>query len=845
MTTDPTHNKLPSIKMSVRRLAELIHRDGGLASANSGSISGLEGIRAQQKTIAAMQEDPRFFGAEFQPEFPLSDRIEVAQGTMELSGRADLLLRQGNQAIIYEFKSYRGSKLKLSREGQAAHWAQALLYTALLARDSAFAQPAYETRLVYTSVDTLDYEVLTRQSTTQELAEFLASTVQRYLLRTADLILWRGRRDASLKAARFPYPGLRAGQLEMMQEVLAGLRDTRTLFVEAPTGIGKTLSVLYPALKALSAGFVDRIFYATAMISTRDQAENALRLLRENSGCLIRSIRLRAKEKLCLQPDLYCDQQLCPYAVHYYDHLPDALNELLRFEEINGDILSNLAQKYQVCPFELSLDVAYFCDVIIGDYNHVFDPRIKLQRFFDRDDSGTTAILVDEAHNVATRSRSMYSAAINSDEIATLLALWKNPEYRSFAASYLSLKIALETVLQALKSCQACFTPENFKEAIRTGRYDLTRNPLSQNHNPDDWVRAGNFLAIRGKPDRFTQELSRLVKELRIFFDEQRDFPGRRQFLEVFFDLLHFENMVNIYFNSSYITACRQVKSSLYLSILCLDASNFISEIYYDRHPVVFFSATLYPQDYYEHLLYSHSQEDPPERLRLPSPFPKEKRLLLVDSSVSLRYQDRQDSLARVLQLIYTACAQKTGNYLVFAPSYAYIEDLIRYVKAYPRPENTDIIRQKTGMSESAKQAFLKRFNQYRDKSLIAFAVMGGTFSEGIDLVGEKLSGVICISVGLPGLSPERQLLAEYNEEKFSSGFLYAYVFPGFQKVRQAAGRLIRSENDRGFILLIDSRWHEPPYAQLFPPENPPHYLEGLEDLRLTLQDFWQKPGQV
>lgn len=828
-----------TIPISARRLAELIHREGGLASNEYAAIEGVEGIRAQQKAIRAMRTDPAYASAEFYEEYALSCTVAGEEAELAIRGRADLLLKFPDYWQIVEFKSFRGPKLRLAREGRAEHRAQALLYTAMLAQAENYTRSSYETLLVYVSVDDDDYLLIRFTNTAVELRNFLESTAQTYLNQLVNVIRWQERRDTSLKAARFPYSQLRSGQVELMREVLASMRDKRTLFVEAPTGIGKTMATVYPALKALAAGYIKRVFYATAMISTRDQAQAALQHLRENSFCLVRSIYLTAKEKICLQPDYYCEQRLCPYAVNYYNNLPEALAELLNYENLDQSVIQAVAGKHQLCPFELSLDAALYCDVIIGDYNHVFDPRIRLKRFFDDEEEAPIGILVDEAHNLAARSRQMFSATLTLSGLLKLRSLWEKEEYLPFTKAYQTTKASVDTFITIFESIERIF--DQAEEIDIKSKLPQLGSSLNQSSLAEDWVLAGDFLALRKKPDSLEAKLARLIRDLRHFFDEQWDFPGRQEFLQAFFDLLHFQKILTEYYNQAYITGARRMGKDCYLFLLCLDAADFLSKSYYDKHPLVFFSATLNPQIYYEKLLYSKATVDPPERLRLPSPFPKENQLVLVESSLSLRYRDRAASLNAVRETIFRACAEKTGNYLVFLPSHAYLKQLIGNIQAYGRPEKTRIIAQRPGFSSKAKTAFLDNFKSYGEESLIGLAVLGGMFSEGIDLQGEQLSGVICVGVGLPGISPERQLLAEYSESSLGPGFLFAYVFPAFQRIRQASGRLIRSETDKGFVLLIDKRWEQEPYRELFNPEQRPHFLEGPEDLTLYLRDFWRQ----
>lgn len=839
--TDQKHIKA---SISVRRLAELNYRTGGLAAADYAAIEGIEGLKAQQRALAWLAQQPTFAGFDFFPEESLSGEVSTDYGLLQVRGRADALLRSPEEVSIIEVKSFRGPKLKLPSQGKEVHWAQAELYAALCAQKANFAQKSYRIFLVYASVEAEDYLVLEHVQSSQALADLLHNAASQYLNKIVNLITWQTRRDASLKAARFPYPELRSGQVQAMREVVAALRDRRTLFIEAPTGIGKTMAVLYPALKGLANSYVKRIFYATAMTSTRDQAEEALRILREESACLIRSMRLTAKEKICLEPSLFCEQNLCPYAVKYYDRLPDALADLLAYEELDADLIREVAEKHLVCPFELSLDMAWYCDVIIGDYNHVFDPRTRIKRFFDEEVKEPCAILVDEAHNLAARSRTMFSAGLSKQKLCLLFRLWQDPVYLEFATPYTGLRAALLGLLTSLDAIQEIFKLDNIQEAMDRHAFDPDQNPLISKSLKADWVLQGDFMGLKPLPDKLLQQVSYLTRELRLFLDEQRDFPGRRDFLLLFFDLLHWQNMASNYYNEGHITGIRSSKQDLHIALLCLDASAFISQVYYDQHPCVFFSATLYPLSYYQALLYAPLASDPPESLVLPSPFPRENQLFMLDTGPSLKFEDRPYSLNQVREIIYAACAAKTANYLVFVPSYAYLKDLSQNIQAHTRPSNTQFIVQRPGMSEADKTHFLQRFQQHGDKTLIGLAVLGGAFSEGVDLAGDALSGVICIGVGLPGISPERQLLAEYSEKRFGSGFLFAYVFPGWQRIQQAYGRLIRSETDRGFILLVDQRWKAEPYRSLLNPDLEPQFLVNREDLTTSLDYFWNLPAE-
>lgn len=834
LSQNTKHPAKHSISVSVRRLAELLYRRGGLMPVQFGSPDGLEGIRAHQKTVDYLRAQSCWDGFSFYPERSFCMTYEAEYTVLEIRGRADLVLESSDELIVFEIKSFRGSPDHISEQGALVHRSQAMLYGAMLAHEQNLS-PKQHLRviLIYTSVDEEIFLEKPFDFTAAELKSFFKESAAEYLERVTNLILWRERRNSSILKASFPYEMVRSGQRDMMRDTLACLRDKDVLFVQAPTGIGKTMAVLYASAKALAASFVKRIFYATAMKSTRMVAEDALNDLRE-SGCMLRSVTLRAKEQSCLCPELFCDQTLCPYAVQYYDRLPEALPKLFNAEALTPDFIADIGREHQLCPFELSLDASLYCDVIIGDYNHIFDPRIRLQRFFDEEAEFPTALLIDEAHNLPSRSRAMFSAEISTESLVSLCTLWSD-EHSLFAGRYTKLRQQTELLLESLKSLRVFF-----KDPETEGMPELGSNPLVTDSNPSDWILTPDFLGLKPKPDKFVAALGREIFLLRQFFEEERVFEGRQSMLLVFFELLHFHRIAEQYYNKAYLTAGRISTDHVRLFLLCLEASDFITEQYFDKHPAVFFSATLSPYPYYRALLDSRSDKVPPADLILPSPFPRENRRVLVSTEASLIYRDRAESLSVVIDTILKACAVRRGNYLVFCPSFAYLDKLREGLKRRTLPENTDFLLQRRNMSERQKQFFLKRFDEYGEKTFIAFAVLGSLFNEGIDLTGERLSGVIIIGTGLPGLSPEREIMSQYYSERFGDGFLYSYVFPGFNRVQQAAGRLIRSENDTGFILLIDKRWARPPYVMLIPEEWQACFYDSADDIAEDIASFWR-----
>ncbi len=894
----------PVVPVAVRALAEAIHRQGGLAGPAYGGVSGPTGTRLHQQLFSRLRE--KYGAGRVQAEVLLGAYFHLDTLTLKVSGRCDaLILAAGGRSLVnsnarsennpltsaknntftgpagdspagpagdspagpagdsdvagllpclIEAKSFAGSPAHLPEQGEPLHWAQVMLYGHLYLQ----AHPAASLRLglFYLSAETAAVIEWYRTCQASELHDFFTRTCQAFARLAANLITSRRLRDDSARRCPFPYPSLRLGQKRLMQEVIGAVRQKGVLFVQAPTGTGKTMSVLFPAIRALAHHLADHVFYLTAMTSTRIVAEKALDDLRA-SGLYLRSLTLQAKEKICLEPDLYCDTQLCPLAIHYYDNLPGALNQLLALSQVRAEDLVSAARQHAVCPFELSLDLALYCDVIIGDYNYAFDPRVQLERFFAPPDMHHL-LLVDEAHNLPARSREMYSASIGENVLLQA------------AASLAGQMPLLESLLaQLLRYCQL----------LRQGLIEGHGFSVVEKELAASGMHADNFTAMREKPAALLSLLGRVVFFSRQFLDDNPDFPEKKQVLDLLLTAHFFSRVADEYFGPAYVTTAQvtsieaastqnssarvnkrdtssQASSSrvnsggmngssldradqLIITLMCLDAASQLTAIYNNRHPVVFFSATLSPLSYYVGLLDSQATQHLPEQLLLPSPFPMENLLVISYTGLSIRYQDRTATLQPAIELILQVIRQRVGNYLVFVPSYAYLSQLRQLLRARTDLADLDCLLQIPGMTEAQKQRYLRRFETFGQRTLLALAVMGSLFNEGIDLGGERLTGVIIVGVGLPQLSPERELLRQYYAEQLGSGYEYAYLFPGFNKVQQAAGRVIRSETDRGFVLLVDDRYQRPEYHQLYPHEWHPLQLDQPSQVIAAIHEFW------
>ncbi len=815
--TEKISPDLVPVRIAVRSLAEAVHRRGGLAMPLYGGVAAADGIRLHQRCVRLLSE--ALDNRPVQAEVALEQDMTVDMYRLRISGRCDALVDDESMTRIYEVKSFNGAASHLPPGGEPLHWAQARLYAWLyLASRPALEQ--IEVAVVYIALDSPDLieHVLTCKR--NDLKAFFEDTCARYIDFAAHILRQEKHRLDSGLALRFPYPELRPGQKRMMQEVVGAARQLGRAFIAAPTGTGKTMAVLYPAVKILANKLVRQVFYLTNMTSARMVAARAMEDLHA-AGLSMKSLVLFAKEKLCLAPELYCDQQRCPFALSYYDHLPDALRQLFLSVHVGRDEILACARQHQVCPFELSLDLALYCEIVICDYNYAFDPRVRLARFFGPDQSSAHLLLVDEAHNLPDRSRRMYSAVLSRSDV--------QQAFDSVAALSPQLNQDLSRILAWL---------DQASQAVKAGQTALDQ--VETQVKPDAIMQADHFRGMRCRPEELLTRCSRFNAHAHLFLDEQRDFPGRQLLLKSFFTLLFFCRIAEEFYDDTYVTAVRQLPGGeLEVELMCLDASAKLAASYVDRHAAVFFSATLAPLPYYVGLIQGHHRQGEEESLQLGSPFPPENLLVLICSSLSVRYKQRQDTAAAVLNLLLTACRQKTGNYLVFAPSHAYVQMLRTLLRSRSDRDDFDYLFQIREMNEAMRQKYLSRFDHFGSRTLLAFAVIGGMFGEGIDLVGEKLAGVVVIGVGLPQICPEREIMKQYYAQALGSGYEYAYLYPGFNKVQQAAGRVIRSDTDRGFVLLIDDRYALPDYRSLFPAEWQPVDIADETDAAREIQAFW------
>ncbi|NEW07471.1 ATP-dependent DNA helicase [Paenibacillus sp. SYP-B3998] len=762
-----------SVHISVRSLVEYVYRRGSIESGFRTNTTLTEGTKAHQKI-------QKQYGERDQHEVYVSTEIHHGGLVFVIDGRCDGLLMDEELGIttVDEIKSTSSDITLIAEDTYPVHWAQAKCYAYMIAKDQGL--DSVRIQLTYMHVETEETKRFAVEASFEELKQFVLDVVENYFPYAQTRKEHEERRNQSIKALPFPFEAYREGQRKLVGAVYKTITEGHKLFAKAPTGIGKTMSTLYPSVKAIGEGLLQRIFYLTAKTITRTAAEEAYSLLR-GKGLVLQFVTITAKDKVCFKEEVRCSKEYCEFADGYYDRINEAVLDLLQQESaMTRPVIETYARKHRVCPFEFSLDAAYAADAIICDYNYVFDPRVNLKRLFE-EQKRKTALLVDEAHNLLDRAREMYSSTINKSNYLNV--------QREFKGVSIELHDAAKAINQHLITVR--------KQAGER-----------------------NMQVEEGLPEELIALLEVFISQAERELVAQRATPSSPLLLDTYFGAQNFVRIAKLY-DERYVTFVECEKSEVIVKLFCLDPSHLLRQVGKGYRSQVFFSATLSPLSYFMDTL-GAGEDD--YSVSVPSPFSKEQLEVMVQP-ISTRYQDRERSREPIAQAIYQLVTNRSGNYLVFFPSYAYMSsvyeaftDLVG-VDLDARESGLKVLVQQTHMSETEREGFLTEFAANREETLIGFAVMGGIFSEGIDLVGDRLTGVAVVGVGLPQLGPERNILKTYVDRHGKNGYEYAYVFPGMNKVQQAGGRLIRSETDRGVLLLIDDRYLQPLYQRLLPEE--------------------------
>lgn len=616
----------------------------------------------------------------------------------------------------------------------------------------------------------------------------------------------------SAAAVKFPYPSLRRGQRLMMHECYDSMCRGERLFVQAPTGIGKTISALYPAVKFLGQGKCDKIFYATAKSSTQNEAYKAAGAL-FRGGAMLRTVVISAKEQICTRREHMtagmCDVRRCRCASASDEALMSGVFELLALQNgFERGIIRHVAGKWGVCPYELSLKLAEYCEIIIADYNYIFDPLVFLRRFFGEPGDGSRYILlIDEAHNLADRARDMYSAELCRGDIT-------------------ALRSAVADMLPELTAMLDAFL----------GDFDTIRKLCAENtEKSGDGTEHGYYIS-RERDMLFDSHAQLVCRELGKRLRAGSDQPGYAAMAGLYRRLRRYIVSGELCGERSMLY-CQLDGAQITVRSLCIDPSAILDGKMRRFRSTVLFSATLTPPDYFNDLLGGGRGA---VNLALRSPYDEENLFLGAVSDISTRFEDREKSLSRIVSYIAATLSAKRGNYMVYFPSYEYMQSAAElFGKRFPAVR---LLTQTRGMSRDEREDFLSEFRRGDGAMRVGFCVLGGSFSEGIDLAGQCLIGAIVIGVGIPGISGERNIMRDYFQLTRESGYDYAYTYPGMNNVLQAAGRVIRSDTDRGVVVLIDDRYASEQYRSMYPEHwRGMKYFNAPASLNAAISDFWRK----
>ncbi|MBT8340959.1 MAG: ATP-dependent DNA helicase, partial [Desulfatitalea sp.] len=729
---------------------------------------------------------------DYQAEVPVSLRLEQETFILDIAGRIDGVLHQPDQVLVEEIKSTRRPLREIREAPSEMHWGQVQCYAYLYARQTGIDR--VDARLTYVQLDNGRTLELERQLDVADLGAFFDDLLQRYLIWIRRLAHWAAVRDASIARLDFPFAAYRNGQRNLAVAVFRTVRDGGPLLVQAATGIGKTMAVLYPAVKALGEGHVPKVVFLTARTTGRLAAQAALIQLAQ-AGLRFKWVSLTAKEKICLAENKkQCAPEACEYARGHFDRLNDALAAAFVHDALDRETIERLARQHRVCPFELSLELVNWADGVIGDYNYAFDPHVRLQRLFG-EGAGRPAVLVDEAHNLVDRAREMFSATLTKQPLLPLRRRLK-PDLPRLSAALGRINAWLAALRRTCRSAGGdCIETQLPEELVSRLRHFTVQ--------AETWLR----------------------------LNLQTDY--REALLQFFFEAVRFQRVAEM-FGPAHAVIAAASGEDVRLKLFCIDPADLLAQCWQSYRAAVLFSATLAPADYFASVF---GLGPDARRLSLTSPFDPSHLAVFSADRIATRYTRREATCEQVSGIIADLVRQRQGHYLIFFPSHAYLA-MVRTRFCQDHPELATLT-QTPEMSETEREAFIARFTQKVDGTLIGFAVLGGVFGEGIDLRGEYLTGAVIVGVGLPGIGPERDLIRDYYNRQDGRGYAFAYEYPGITRVLQAAGRVIRSETDQGVVLLIDDRYSRQRYRSLLPDTWQVQPVGDTRALRQRLTNFW------
>lgn len=829
---------MKTVKLSVRGIVEFILRHGDIDN------------RRNAPTDEAMQEGSRIhrqiqgsMGADYDAEVALEHRFDTDYYHIVIEGRADGIVNgesagqiMQESTVIDEIKgTYRD--INRIKEPDQEHLAQAKMYAAIYSMQNELSSIGVQ--MTYVNLETEEVHYFRYGFTYDEIQAWFNEVIGELVKWIDNYGAWIVGRQESIQNLQFPYP-YRPGQKDLVGHVYRTIYHGKKLFIEAPTGTGKTLSTLFPAVRSMGEGRGEKIFYLTARTIARTVAEEAAQVLKEH-GLKYRNVTLTAKEKICFyknedasRTEVACNPVACPYAKGHFDRVNECLFKMITTEDnFERATIERYAHEYEVCPFELSLDVSLFADLIICDYNYAFDPNAYLRRFFAGGEGGDYIFLIDEAHNLVDRGREMFSATIYKEDF--LACKRESGEF-------------FPNITAALDRCNKDML-EIKRDRGYMSDYDL------------------DVMPTLGKLVGHVDRLSELLKE---YLADHNDGPEHDTFLDLYFKISNFLNIYDLLDKDYVIYNGFADDGDFFVKLFNVDPARNLAECMKRARSSILFSATLLPIQYYKSLLGGTAED---YEVYAQSIFDTSNRLIVQAADVSSKYTTRgHEQYKRIAEYIREITREKKGNYLVFAPSYSFMYEVYEaYVTECLDHDAEEVIVQSSMMKEQAREEFLRKFKglgdifssidgddgqvsleglinceiEIDDRSLIGFCVLGGIFSEGIDLKDDALIGVIIIGTGLPQIGGERDLLRDYYDNQGLEGFDYAYRYPGMNRVQQAAGRLIRTESDTGVIALLDERYLQFANKRLYPREWSDMKTVYIRNVRDAVRSFWDRTDMV
>lgn len=809
-----------SIKTSVRKLVEFLLRTGDI-TAGAGLIADPEAMQEGSRLHRKIQRAQK---ATYQSEVPLKMSWSQEQYDLILEGRADGIDRVTDQEwkamafredtiSSFDFPETKGSLILIDEikcvyrdvhsieEAEPLHLAQAKCYAYMYGSTKEVSEILV--RITYCNIESEEKKYILGLYEMKELEEWFQNLMDQYKVWAQYYMEARTIRNQSILDLTFPF-SYREGQKSMTAMVYRAVKQKKHIFLQAPTGIGKTISTLYPVLKILSEGEVEKIFYLTAKTITRTVAEDTLKLLRSR-GMQLKAVTITAKEKICIMDKMECNPVLCERARGHYDRINQALYEMLINQEtIDRETILEYSERFMVCPYELSFEAAEWVDCIICDYNYVFDPHVNRKSLFGEKNGKQNVLLIDEAHNLLDRARDMYSAEINKNDFLSMKKLFQDKS---------------KQIARKLQNCN--------RELLKLHSFIKEQDSAQTNH----------CVELSEQIDGLYYPILRLLEPLEEYITDHPEMDGREDAVEFYFCVRHFFiTMESI--EDGYLIYGENRGRDTILHLFCVDPSSRLEEYLERSRSGIFFSATLLPIPYYKQLLSGTGSID---AFSIPSPFQRERRLLAIAGDVTSRYTRRGEAEYRkIVRYIEKTMEEKPGNYMIFFPSYEMLSDTYDLAMNGTLSLLCRILRQEPSMEEREREIFLESFQENSSRPLIGFCVLGSIFSEGIDLTGSRLLGVMIVGTGLPQICNEREMIRTYFDRKGKKGYDYAYRYPGMNKVLQAAGRVIRTAQDVGIILLMDDRFLQRENQLLLPEEWDSYYEVNLQNYSQVLHRFWE-----